>query len=160
MTDRVWRWRRAHQDVIVGAALIAFCAFVYWLTTGFDTVPAMLSQNVPPTFFPRLILGFIAILSITLIASGLRRGPESKERLRPVVFATALVIAAAPFAVTLLGTLPTLGVIAAVLPLVWGERRYARIAALAIATPIAVYLLFTLALGVRFIGGLLGRWIS
>jgi len=155
MATRAWRWRRAHQDAIVGAVLLVFCAIVYWLTTGFEHVPVMLSQNVPPTFFPRLILSFIAVLSVVLIASGLRRETESKERLRPIVFATAALIALAPLAVRWLGTLPTLALLAAALPLLWGERRYGRIAALALATPIVVYVLFTLALGVRFAQGAL-----
>jgi putative tricarboxylic transport membrane protein len=153
MTNGGWRWRQAHQDVMVGAVLLVFCALAYWLTTGFDEVPAMLSQNVPPTFFPRLVLTFIALLSIVLIASGLRREAETKEKPRPVVLATAAVIAASPFAIAPLGTLPTLALLTAGLPLLWGERRYGRITALAVATPIAVYVLFTLALGVRFAHG-------
>lgn len=44
-----------YQDSYVGVTLLALCAIIYWLTTGFAEVPAILSQNVPPTFFPRLV---------------------------------------------------------------------------------------------------------
>lgn len=47
-----------------GAALLVGVAVLYWLTTRFDAAPVALSQNVPPTFFPRLLLAVIAFLAI------------------------------------------------------------------------------------------------
>jgi putative tricarboxylic transport membrane protein len=157
MASRAPRWLRAHQDVAVGAVLLALCALGYWLTTHFDEVPAMLSQNVPPTFFPRLILTFIAVLSAVLIVSGLGRGADHKEALRPIVLVTAVLIVVTAIAMTTLGTLPTLTLLTVVLPLIWGEKRYLVIGLLALATPAAVYVVFTLALHVRFPQGVLER---
>ena len=116
-----------HENTIAGILLLGFCAITYWLTTGFSAGFAMLSQNVPPTFFPRVVLFILAVLSIILIFTG--------------------VLA------YFLGTLVTLAVIAIVLPIAWGERRYRLIATLAICLPISIYIVFTLGLDVRFPAG-------
>jgi putative tricarboxylic transport membrane protein len=139
-----------HQDSLIGVCLIAFCGFVYWLTTGFDTVPPMLSQNVPPTFFPRLVLGIIIALSVVLILQGRRKTRDVNETVKPAVFVTAIIIAVAGALLSFAGTMLTLFLVALVLPLAWGERRLRLIGALAVGLPVAVYVLFTLALGVRF----------
>ena len=68
----------------------------------------------------------------------------------PVFWATAGVVAAAGVLIPLAGTLLTLGVVAIVLPLLWGERRFRLVAGLALCLPGAIYVVFTVALGVRF----------
>ena len=145
---------RPHPDTIAGVVLLLLCAIGFWLTTGFRDVPPMLSQNVPPTFFPRLVLGLIAAGSILLIAGGLRQAPVEKSRLRPSVFVTAGFIALAPFSIILIGTLATIFLVSLGLPLLWSERRLKLIVPLAIGLPAAIHLLFTVALGVRFPVGL------
>jgi len=142
-----------HQDCLIGVCLIAFCAFVFWLTAGFDEVPAMLSQNVPPTFFPRLVLVIIAALSGILAIQGLAKARERNERVAPAVFVTGAIVAITGVFLSLAGTFLTLFLIAIVLPLAWGERRAHLIGALAIGMPVAVYVVFTLVLGVRFPAG-------
>jgi putative tricarboxylic transport membrane protein len=140
-----------NRDLIAGVALLIFCAVAYWLTTGFDEPPSMLSQNVPPTFFPRIVLTAIALMAALLVVSGWRRGGEPKSvRVRPAVWLTAATIVLAASLVGLIGTLPVLALVAVVLPLLWGERRWRRIAVLCIGLPVAVYLVFTVALDVRF----------
>lgn len=142
-----------HQDCLIGVCLIAFCAFVFWLTAGFDEVPAMLSQNVPPTFFPRLVLAIIAALSGILVIQGLAKARERNERVAPAVFVTGALIAVAGVLLSFAGTFLTLFLVAVVLPLAWGERRAHLIVALALGVPVTVYLVFTLVLGVRFPAG-------
>ena len=159
----------ANRDSLTGLTIVGVCAVAWWLTAGFDEVPAMLSQNVPPTFFPRLVIGTAALLGGLLLAVGIRRsageaadpaaaGDPSALREEagrsalppPVFWATVGVIAAAGVLVPLVGTLPTLGLVAAVLPLLWGERRFRLVVALALGLPGAIYVVFTIALGVRF----------
>lgn len=139
-----------HQDTMTGFVLLVFCAITYWLTTGFTEIPAMLSQNIPPTFFPRLVLSIIALLSILLIAMSIRRRPEITTRIPPAVWISGAIIALAGAVTGVLGTLPTLGLVAVVLPIAWGERRYPVIGALAVCLPGSIYVIFTLGLGVRF----------
>jgi len=142
-----------HQDSLIGVCLIAFCAFVFWLTTGFDEVPPMLSQNVPPTFFPRLVLSIIALLSLSLVLQGLKKEAKANEKIEPAVFVTAAIVAIAGLLLSFAGTLLTLSLVAIVLPIAWGERRARLIGALAVCLPAAVYLIFSLALGIRFPAG-------
>jgi hypothetical protein len=148
-----------HQDTNVGVVLLALCAVIYWLTTGFTEVPAMLSQNVPPTFFPRLVLSFVAILSVVLIFNGLGKRPEVNVRIEPAVLVTAAIVVLAGLLAGLLGTLPTLALIAIALPLAWGERRLRPIGILAIGLPVSIYLIFSVALGIRFPPGRLLDWL-
>ncbi len=148
-----------HHDTYVGVTLLALCAVIYWLTTGFTEVPAMLSQNVPPTFFPRLVLSLVAILSVVLIFNGLGKSPEVKVRIEPAVPMTAAIVVLAGVLAALLGTLPTLALIAIALPLAWGERRLRPIGILAIGLPASIYLIFSVALGIRFPPGQLLDWL-
>ncbi len=148
-----------HQDTNVGIVLLALCAIVYWLTTGFPAVPAMLSQNVPPTFFPRLVISLVAILSVTLIFNGLGKSAEVNVRIKPAVLITASIIVLAGVLVGLLGTLLTLALIAIALPVAWGERRLRPLGILAVGLPAGIYLIFSVALGIRFPPGLLLDWL-
>ena len=59
---------RLSRDVAAGVALLLFCGAAFYATTTFRDVPAMLSQNVPPTFFPRVVLIALALLSLALVA--------------------------------------------------------------------------------------------
>ena len=159
----------ANRDSLAGLAVVGVCAVAWWLTAGFDEVPAILSQNVPPTFFPRLVIGTAALLGGLLVAGGIRRrARESADQAAaddpstprgkaggaalppPVFWATAGLIAAAGALVPLVGTLLTLGLVAVALPLLWGERRLRLVLALALGLPGAIYVVFTVALGVRF----------
>ncbi|MFL2546114.1 MAG: tripartite tricarboxylate transporter TctB family protein [Candidatus Rariloculaceae bacterium] len=149
-----------HSDLFVGVVLLAFCAIIFWLTTSFTEVPAMLSQNVPPTFFPRLVVGIIAVLSVTLIFNGLRKTENSRERVEPAVFVTAAIVILAGIAVSYLGTLLTLSLVACAIPIAWGERRLRPIGILAVTLPAAIYLVFSVALGIRFPAGLLFGWTA
>jgi hypothetical protein len=118
----------------------------------------MLSQNVPPTFFPRLVLSVVALLSVTLIFSGLRKTPKTSSRIEPAVAVTALIIVVAGVLVGLLGTMLTLSMIAVAIPVAWGERRSRPIGVLAIGLPAGIYVIFSLALGIRFPTGRLLEW--
>ena len=163
----------ANRDSLAGLAILGVCAVAWWLTTGFDQVPAILSQNVPPTFFPRLVIATAALLGGLLLAGGIRRrsvgladratagdsstaGEEAGGTALPppVFWATAGLIAAAGVLIPLVGTLLTLSLVAIVLPLLWGERRFRLVAALALGLPGGIYVVFTFALGVRFPVGL------
>ena len=164
----------ALRDTVAGLILLGFCGVAWWLTTGFDKVPPMLSQNVPPTFFPRLVIFTAALLGAGLALDEIRRfvrgatGPatgrdeanaiDDARPVRialppPVFWATVGLIAAAGVSMPLLGTLPTLAIIAVALPLAWGERRLRVVAGLAAGLPAGIYLVFALGLGLRFPSG-------
>ncbi len=130
------------------------------MTDSFPEVPAMLSQNVPPTFFPRLVLAVITLLSIVLIIRGLTATRVPKEPIKMRVFLTAGIVTASIILMRPLGMLLTVSILALVMPIAWGERRYRRLVVLALALPVAIHLTFTLALGIRFPLGLLAVFFS
>lgn len=148
-----------HQDVLAGTVLIVFSGLAFLLTMSFREVPAMLSQNVPPTFFPRLVLGIIALLSLALIGRGLGRAREVKTKVRPTVFLTAGLISLSVALLQTLGMMLTTFLLAVVLPICWGERRFLRIAIVSLGLPVCVHLVFSVALGVRFPGGSILTWL-
>lgn len=151
---------RIHGDVLAGIVLLAFAAVAYWLTTDFPSVPAMLSQNIPPTFFPRLVIGLIALLSLALIARGVGRAPPSRTPIGRKVPQTAALVLLTPLAITIVGTWPTIVIVCFALPLLWHERRWRLMALLAVLLPAFIYGLFGLALGLRFPAGLIAGVLS
>lgn len=160
LTPLKWGGAAPHPDIMVGVLLLIFCAIAFAITTTFPEVPAMLSQNIPPTFFPRLVLGIISILSLALIGSGLKQRRKAKSEVRPSVFVTAGVITLSVALIQLLGMLLTLSLLLVILPLCWGERRIHLIGILAVGVPFAIYLIFALALGVRFPAGMIMKLFS
>lgn len=110
----------------------------------------MLSQNVPPTFFPRLILYVIIALSLTLMVTAPRRGRPRRDNIRPRVFLTALLLVAATLLVPRVGMLVTVVLLAMALPFSWGERHPLRIVGLAFGLALAIHVVFVLGLGLRF----------
>ncbi len=159
-TTRSWNFPSAHNDATVGLGLVAACAVLFWMTDSFPEVPVMLSQNVPPTFFPRLVLAVTIILSIVLIIRGLTATRVPKEPIKKRVFLTAGIVTASIILMQPLGMLLTVSLLAVVMPICWGEQRYRRLVILAIALPLAIHVTFTLALGIRFPLGLLAVFFS
>lgn len=149
-------------DLLLAALLLALCAWLYALTTRFEEVPDLFAQDVPPAFFPRLLLWLIALL--TLLLPFERRlfgnGPQlDKGRARPVGAMTLLTIALLGLLVLLiplLGTYLVLIGVCLLLPLLWGERRWRLIIPYALLFPTAVMLLFAQVLKVYFEPGMFG----
>jgi hypothetical protein len=83
-----------------------------------------------------------------------------KEPIKKRVFLTAGIVTASIILMQPLGMLLTVSLLAVVMPMSWGERRYRRLVVLAIALPVAIHVTFTLALGIRFPLGLLAVFFS
>ena len=150
-------------DLVVALIILAICGILYYVTTTFEEVSAMLAQNIPPEFFPQLVIIIIAILTLGVPFEHLmhkRRGEnidsERSERVKwmPVLTAGLLVLLA--LGIPLLGMLLTMVAICAILPLLWGERRLKLIIPFAILFPLAVAYLFNKVLLVYFEPGVLG----
>ena len=118
-------------DLAVSAILLAFVAYLYYVTTTFEETSALLGENVGPADFPRLVLYIIAGLAILMpferllqparwqkIKDG-RRDPVQALTWLSIVFLLAT-ITAAPY----LGTILTMLLVSVLLPLFWGERRW------------------------------------
>jgi putative tricarboxylic transport membrane protein len=150
-------------DCVIAAVIIAGCAFLFWETTTFAEIPRGLAQNVPPALFPRLLLAVIAGMALLLPFEHIQKRAQDidldatrRDRIRPITYLTALALIVVVVVVPWLGTLPAMILACAVLPVLWGERRWWLVAIFALALPVAVTLLFVGGLEVRFIPGIAG----
>lgn len=154
----------AHRtDLVLAAIILAGCAFLFWRTTLFDEIPIGLAQNVPPELFPQLLLVLIAVMTILLPFEHIQKRQEGidlddarRDHVRPVTWLTAAVLFGVVLAVQWLGTILAMVVACAVLPVLWGERRFWPVALFAVLMPLAVALLFVGVLEVNFIPGITG----
>jgi putative tricarboxylic transport membrane protein len=150
-------------DCVVAAVIVAGCGFLLWETTNFAEIPRGLAQNVPPALFPRLLLVVIAAMALLLPFEHIQKRAQDidldharRDRIRPITYLTALALIAVVVVVPWLGTLPAMILACAVLPILWGERRWWLVAVYALALPLTVTLLFVGGLEVRFISGITG----
>jgi len=150
-------------DLVVALIILAICGFLYYVTTTFDEVSELLAQNIPPEFFPQLVIIIIAILTLGVPFEHLlhkRRGrdidSERSDRIRRMPYLTAGLIIALVLAIPYIGMLLTMIGLCALLPLLWGERRLKLLIPFAILFPLAVAYLFNKILLVYFEPGILG----
>jgi len=154
-------------DLWVAAALLAFCGAAYYVTTGFDEVPALLAQNVPPEWFPRLLIWTIVILTLTLpfehrfLEKG-RAGLDAdrKTPIPPMVILTAIALCLVVAAIAWIGTIYTMVLVCVALPVLWGERRWKMLVPFAVVFPALIAFLFTQVLKVYFEPGVFGLDLS
>ncbi len=150
-------------DLVIMTIILSMCGGLYYVTTTFEEVSNLLAQNIPPEFFPRLVMLVIAVLALGLPFEHLfqrrhGRDLDSKRRkkLRPLPYLTALVLVLLAFAMPYLGTFLAMIVVCLILPWLWGERRLRLILAFAALFPLAVALVFNRVLGVYFEPGIFG----
>jgi putative tricarboxylic transport membrane protein len=148
------RW---NSETISGLVVLALSLCAYLMTYRFAKVPPMLSQNIPPTFFPRIILTASGFMSGILLVRGLSRREPPLPGVPGVVWMTAAVISGGAILLSKIGILPMILLTSLILPRLWGERRWLRVLLFAVLTPAAIYLLFTLILGLRLPLGILER---
>ena len=153
-------------DVYVALVVLAICAFLFANTFWFDSVPSSLAQNVQPTTFPRLILITIALIALILpfeyhrkIRHGTDLDSDRREALGWIVPVTGVLLIVLVLALPWLGALPALFLIAAALPLLWGERRWKVLIPYVVLFPLAVMYLFSELLQVNFPDGVLGGFL-
>lgn len=158
------RGRLLHMtDLVVALVIFAVCAALYYITTTFDEVSNMLAQNIPPEFFPQLVIIIIAILTLGVPFEHLlhtRRGDnidsERGDRVKRMPVLTGALIVALVFGIPYLGMLLTMIGVCVLLPLLWGERRLKLIIPFALLFPLAVAYLFNKILLVHFEPGIFG----
>jgi putative tricarboxylic transport membrane protein len=154
-------------DLKVALIVLAICGFLLWRTFLFDKVPASLAQNVQPHTFPQLLL--IVIIGLALLLpfehlqkrkQGIDLDSDRRERPKPIVFVTSIAMLILVGIMPFVGTLVGLLLAAAGLPLLWGERRFKLLVPYALLFPTLLYWLFSSALQVNFLPGLVGNWLG
>jgi hypothetical protein len=152
------------RDSGIGLGLLAVCGVLYWQTGGIPTPPFV---PIGPAFYPRIVLALLAALAIWLILEDVvtaRRRPGRKAKpTAPPLNYRLVVICFVVFGAYVVG-LSLLGYLLAtflfVLGLGWvmGPREYRelpKLAAVAIGTTLATYLVFEKYLHVFLPRGLL-----
>ena len=148
-------------DLVVALIIFAVCAVLYYITTTFDEVSNLLAQNIPPEFFPQLVIIIIAILTLGVPFEHLlhkRRGDnidsERSDRVKWMPVLTGVLLLLLVIGIPYLGMLLTMIAVCAILPLLWGERRLWLIIPFAILFPLAVAFVFNWGLKVYFEPGI------
>ena len=139
----------AHYAIPLG--ILVFCAWAFWLSTQFERVPPILKRGMQPSDFPQLVIGLIVLLTVWLL---FRDRDEIPARLSRLVQATiGLLIGFMLIAEVALFL--GLGLFAASLAALWGERRIWALALVGIIAPLTVFFLFDGIFEVRFPRGVL-----
>ena len=138
------------KDLVPSVVILVVCAALYYVTTTFDSDPLGMAQGMPATHMPRLVLTVIAGLAVLMLIQGIRAGSAEETASPPWrMWATAGILAAAAVLFPTIGVpLAFFGVCVAI-PILWGARRYAVVAAFAAAVPIAIFVVFQTLLGLR-----------
>lgn len=150
-------------DTVIAIVILAVGGTLYYISTGFEEVSSLLAQNIPPAFFPQLVLITIALFTIALpfehrflSRSGKDIDADRRDRVRPISWLTVALLVAVVAAAQQLGTYLTMIAVCALLPPLWGERKPLRLALFALGFPTAVALLFNVVLSVHFQPGVFG----
>lgn len=151
---------RAVSDFAVGLGIVAMAVVVWAVTTGFDEVPASLTQGMGPAAFPRLVLGVIIVLAAWLAFSASSREPLTLEPVHPMVFATLAAMAGVIGAMLLLGIHGAVAAACIGMGRLWGERRLALLIAIAAGISTSLHFAFVRGFGIGLPRGLLQGWLG
>lgn len=141
------RWARW----VVPLVLIAFAVTAIYISTTFKKMPPILKRGIQPSDFPQLIAGLIIALTGLM---AWRDPVRITERVSPKTLLTfglmGLFVLLMPLDLFL-----ALGIFAAALAALWGERSPARLALVGLVIPVAIFFLFDQAFQIRFPRGIL-----
>jgi hypothetical protein len=146
------------EDVVVAVVALAACALAFGLTYRFTTTtPGAMMSGMGAEFFPRLVIGVIAVLAVC-IAFGIGSPAMQKPApVPPIVWITAAVLASYVVALELIGMWAASLLVMVVLGRLWGERRLARLVLASAGLLGVVYLVFIRFLKGGFPEGLVAR---
>jgi len=142
--DKIARW-------LVPLALIGLALGAIYLSTTFKKMPPILKRGIQPSDFPQLICGLIIFLSLLMAWFD---PIKLQERVSARTFVTIALIAGFVLLVPV-DLFIALGVFAAALSALWGERRAIMLALVGVIMPVAIFFIFDLAFQVRFPRGVL-----
>ena len=136
-------------------------------TEKFEEVSDLFAQNIPPQMFPQILLIIIGLMvciipfeHLFLSKSGKDIDADRKKKIKPITYGSmAMLIAIISFS-EFLGAHITIFLSCLILPLFWGERNLKLLIPYVVLFPIAIILLFNVALGLYFEPGILGPLIE
>ena len=146
------------EDVVVAVVALAACAVVFGLTFRFTTTtPGAMMSGMGAEFFPRLVIGVIAVLAVC-IAFGIGSPAMDKPApVPPIVWTTTFVLASYILALKLLGMWAASFLVMVLLGRMWGEKSFIKLGVASAALLAVVYLVFIRFLKGAFPEGLVAR---
>ncbi len=144
-------------DLKLCLIILAGCAALYLGTTQFEKVADLFAQDVPPEFFPRLLIWTIVVLTVLLPFEHLylRRRQKDIDRdrrkaVKPIAYITGALLCVVVASISVLGPWLTMTLVCVALPTLWHERRLKVVIPFAVIFPALVTLLFSRVLEVHF----------
>ena len=154
----------ARRNLIAAIVLILVGIGYGALTANLPT--RHIEQTTEPSFFPWVVTVCLLVLSAALAYQGLRaKAPDEYLVAFGPKVSTGIYLGVLAAFVLYLAALPTLGFVAANVPLfavlmvIYGERRPAWIAVGSIAVPLVLFFLFREAFQIRLPAGVLADWL-
>ena len=146
------------EDVVVAVVALAACAVAFALTFRFTTTtPAAMMSGMGAEFFPRLVIGVIAVIAVCILF-GIGSPPmERPAPIPPVVWTTVAILAAYVAALALVGMWAASLLVMIVLGRMWGNTSVAKLALASAVLLTVVYLVFIRFLKGAFPDGLISR---
>lgn len=150
-------------DTVLAIGLIAVCGWLWYETTQFEEVSALLSDNLGPATFPRILLVAIVLFTLVMPFEHIMLNRQGKNidkgrsaPIKPITWATIALLLAVMAASSVFGTFLTMVSVCLLIPILWGERRLRVVIPFAILFPGLVTLVFNVLLGVFFEPGIFG----
>jgi hypothetical protein len=145
--------------LIIPGIIAAFSLAVIWASLQFELSPPMIvGDSMQPRVFP-IFLMVINLVLLVIFAVQLQRQRPERVRLEPFTTWGSLVLLGVFYLLTIsLDMFIGIAVVMFLMCLLWGERRIYVAVTVALATPIAIFLLFDFVLKVRFPRGILMNW--
>jgi len=154
-------------DLYIAVILLAFSLLAWHHSTLWETPMAAFTSVVPPTWFPRLVLGCVIAMAIFLPIEQRLKGKAGDEldhdrsdSIKPICYITTVAMVSIAASMEWLGTVVTIVLICIVLPLLWGERRWIILVPFVILFPLVVIVLFKVLFSVNFEPGVIGLGIK
>lgn len=148
-------------DAVIAGIIIAGCSFLYYATTTFEETSALLGDNIQPEDFPRIMLVIIGGLALLLpfehsfSPDGWNRIKEDRGKHIPLVTTLTTVLLVVVVVISpYLGMVLTIFGISALMPLLWGDRRYWLVGIFSILFTVSVTYIFSVLLQVYFEPGI------
>ena len=130
-------------EIMIVALLVAALALFLAASFGKTSAFAQASSGRGPYFFPRIVLGGMAIL-IPVLLVGIRQRAALLPERAPLVRMIFVILATAAYcaAIGVIGFLLASVLFGGLVPVLLGQRGYLMLAAIALSYAVAVWLLF------------------
>jgi putative tricarboxylic transport membrane protein len=147
------------QFLIIPGIVSVFSLVVIWAALQLELSPEMIvGDSMQPRVFP-IVLMVINLILATFLAFQFRNNPPKKtSRESYHTWSTIALFVVFYFVTVHLDMFIAIAIVMFVMCLLWGERRIAVAAAVALVTPTTMFFMFDLVLRVRFPRGLLTNW--